>query len=297
MKAIVKTERAPGVAVMQVKDPTPKEHDVLIKVRMAGICGTDLHIYSWDEWSANRIKPPVILGHEFVGDVVEVGSEVTKVKVGEYVSAECHITCGKCYQCKTGESHICQDVKVLGVDADGGFAEYVVVPEDQIWKVDPSIPPEIAAILDPIGNAVYTVLSGDVAGLTLGVVGCGPIGLVSIAVARAAGATHVVAFDVSDYRLNIAKQVGADEVINDVKTDPVEAVMEETEGAGLDVVLEMSGHPNGIRTAFKVLRRGGRMSILGLPKEPLMLDVANDIVPEGYNDPGNPRQKDIPHLV
>jgi threonine 3-dehydrogenase len=281
MKAIVKSKPAPGLDVMIAKDPTPGERDVIVKVRMAGICGTDLHIYSWDEWSKNRIRPPVILGHELVGDVVEVGPEVTRVKKGEYVSAECHITCGKCYQCKTGEAHICQDVKVLGVDMNGCFAEYIAVPESQIWKVDQSIAPEIAAILDPIGNAVYTVLSGEVAGLTLGVVGCGPIGLVAAAVARASGATRVYAFDISDYRLNLAEQVGADEVINDSKVDPIEAVMEETDGAGLDVVLEMSGNPNGIRTAFKVLRRGGRMSMLGLPKEPLMLDIANDIVLKG----------------
>lgn len=279
MKAIVKSEPGPGLDVLQVKEPKlVGTKDVLIKVRMCGICGTDLHIYKWDEWSANRIKPPVILGHEFCGDIVQVGSEVTKAAVGDFVSAECHMACGNCYQCKTGQAHICEKVQVCGIDRHGAYAEYIVIPEDYVWKLDKDFPTEIAAILDPIGNAVYTVLAEDVAGKTVAVVGCGPIGLTAIPVARACGATTVVGYDLSEYRLGMAEKMGADFAIDSSKKDTVASGMDITKGVGFDVVLEMSGHPQGIANAFKMVRAGGRVSMLGLPKGPVSLEIGNDLV-------------------
>jgi len=286
MKAIVKSTPAPGLQVMDVEEPQIGSRDVLIKVKMCGICGTDLHIYSWDEWSANRVKPPVVLGHEFCGHVEQIGSEVTKVKVGDYVSAECHMTCEKCYQCLTNQRHICANVRVCGIDRDGSYAEYVSIPEMYVWKLDDDVPVELAAILDPLGNAVHTVLAGDVAGLTLAVVGCGPIGIASIPISRACGATTVVGFDISDYRLKMADEMGADFVVNSGKTDAVKAAMDITKGIGFDVVLEMSGNQNGIDNAFKMVRAGGRVSLLGLPKSTITLDLANDIVLKGLQVQG-----------
>ncbi|HPP74329.1 MAG TPA: L-threonine 3-dehydrogenase [Armatimonadota bacterium] len=282
MKAIVKSEPGPGLEVLSVKEPKLGSRDVLIKVRVTGICGTDLHIYNWDEWSANRVKPPLILGHEFCGDVVEIGPEVTKVAVGDYVSAECHMACEQCYQCKTGQPHICSNVKVCGIDRHGAYATYVSIPEQFIWKLADDISPEIAAIFDPIGNAVYTVLSGDVAGTTVGIIGCGPIGLAAIPIARASGATCVTGFDISDYRLKMAEgAMGADYVIDSSKVDPLTAAKDITRSVGFDVVLEMSGHPSGINNAFKMVRAGGRVSLLGLPKSAVSVDLANDIVLKG----------------
>ncbi len=286
MKAIVKSQPGPGLEVLQVKEPEIGSLDVLIKVRIAGICGTDLHIYSWDEWSANRVKPPVILGHEFCGDVVAVGSEVRRVSAGEYVSAECHMTCEQCYQCKTNQRHICSNVRVCGIDLDGSYATYIKIPELYVWKVAEDIPPELAAILDPIGNAVHTVLAGEIAGTTVAIVGCGPIGLASIPIARASGATKVVGFDVFDYRLKMAEQMGADYVIDSSKLDPLAAARDITKGLGFDVVLEMSGHAQAIDSAFKMVRAGGRVSLLGLPKSAVSLDLANDIVLKGINVQG-----------
>src|SRR6202007_1641719 len=189
MLAVVKPEAAPGADVREVKVPGFGRTDVLVKVKVASICGTDLHIYNWDRWAQNRIKPPLIPGHEFCGEVVAFGDEVTSVKEGDFVSAEMQVACGKCVQCRTGEAHICQDVKIIGVEADGAFAEYVLIPESNIWKLDSAIPQEYASILDPLGNAVPTGLAGEMAVKTGACTGCGPIGLFAIAVARAVGAT------------------------------------------------------------------------------------------------------------
>ncbi len=184
---------------------------------MASICGTDLHIYNWDRWAQGRIHPPLIPGHEFCGEVAAFGDEVTSVKEGDFVSAEMHVACGKCLQCRTGEAHICQNVKIIGVDANGAFAEYVVIPESNIWKLDPAIPPEYASILDPLGNAVHTVLAGEIAAKTVAITGCGPIGLFAIAVARAVGAASVFAIEVNEHRRKIAQQMKADYVLDPSK--------------------------------------------------------------------------------
>jgi threonine 3-dehydrogenase len=286
MMAVVKPEAAPGTEVREVKVPGFGRTDVLVKVKVASICGTDLHIFEWDRWAQRRIHPPLIPGHEFCGEVVAFGDEVTSVKEGDFVSAEMHVACGKCLQCRTGEAHICQNVKIIGVDADGAFAEYVVIPESNIWKLDPAILPEYASILDPLGNAVHTVLAGEIAAKTVAITGCGPIGLFSIAVARAVGASQVFAIEVNEYRRNIAKQMKADLVIDPSKEDATATIMERTGGLGVDVVLEMAGHPDAIRTAFDVVRRGGRISLLGLTSKPISLNFSEDIIFKGITIQG-----------
>src|SRR5436305_14107604 len=212
MLAVVKPDPAPGAEIRQVKLPVIGRTDVLVKVKVASICGTDLHIYEWDAWAQKRIHPPLVPGHEFCGTVAAIGREVTSVKEGDFVSAEMHVNCGKCLQCRTGEAHICQHVKIIGVDAEGAFADYVKIPESNIWKLDPSIPADYASILDPLGNAVHTVLAGEIAATTVAVIGCGPIGLFSIAVARAVGASQVFALEVNEHRRKLAKAMKADHV-------------------------------------------------------------------------------------
>jgi len=230
MLAVVKPEAAPGAEVREVKVPAFGRTDVLVKVKVASICGTDLHIYNWDRWAQNRIHPPLIPGHEFCGEVAAYGDEVSSVKQGDFVSAEMHVACGKCLQCRTGEAHICQNVKIIGVDADGAFAEYVVIPESNIWKLDPAIPQEYASILDPLGNAVHSVLAGEIAAKSVAITGCGPIGLFAIAVARAVGATTVFAIEVNEYRRKIARDMKADYVLDPSKENASAMVMEKTGG-------------------------------------------------------------------
>ena len=286
MLAVVKSSPAPGAEIRQVKIPVIGRTDVLVKVKVASICGTDLHIYEWDRWAQRRIHPPLIPGHEFCGEVVACGDEVTSVKEGDFVSAEMHVACGKCLQCRTGEAHICQNVKIIGVDADGAFAEYVVIPESNIWKLDPAIPLEYASILDPLGNAVHTVLAGEIAAKTVAITGAGPIGLFSIAVARAVGATTIFVVEINEHRRQIAQKMKADYVIDPAKEDARAMVMEKTGGLGVDVVLEMAGHPSAIRTAFDIVRRGGRISLLGLTSKPMSLNFSEDIIFKGITVQG-----------
>jgi threonine 3-dehydrogenase len=286
MLAVVKPQAKAGVEIRDVAIPQIGHTDVLVKVKVASICGTDLHIYNWDRWAQGRIHPPLIPGHEFCGEVVAYGNEVTSVKEGDFVSAEMHVACGKCLQCRTGEAHICQFVKIIGVDADGAFAEYVRIPESNIWKLDPAIPQEYASILDPLGNAVHTVLAGEIVGRSVAITGCGPIGLFAIAVARAVGAAQVFAIEVNEHRRRIAKEMKADFVLNPAKDDIRSIVAEQTGGAGVDVVLEMAGHPDAIRTAFDIVRRGGRISLLGLTSKPISLNFSEDIIFKGLTVQG-----------
>src|ERR1700722_12435301 len=281
MKALRKTRPERGAHLESVPVPTPGPIEVLVKVRAASICGTDLHIYGWDRWSASRIKTPMTFGHEFCGHVERVGTEVTSVKPGDFLSAEMHVNCGHCRPCRMGQPHVCQNVKIIGIDADGCFAEYVIIPIRNIWKVDPSIPEHYAAILDPLGNAVHTVLSGPVSGLTVGVTGAGPIGLMSIAVARACGAPRIYAIEVKAHRRDLAKKMGADEVFDPTVGDVVAQIKEATDGAGVDVLLEMSGNPNAIHQGFQMLRNGGRASLLGIPNRPVELNLVADIIFKG----------------
>ena len=286
MMAVVKPQAAPGAEIREVKVPGFGRTDVLVKVRVASICGTDLHIYNWDRWAQNRIHPPLIPGHEFCGEVVAYGDEVTSVKEGDFVSAEMHVACGKCLQCRTGEAHICKNVKIIGVDTDGAFAEYVVIPESNIWKLDPAIPLEYASILDPLWNAVHTVLAGEIAAKTVAITGCGPIGLFSIAVARAVGATTIFAIEVNDHRRGLAKEMKADFALDPTKDDVRAIVAEQTGGLGADVVLEMAGHPDAIRTAFDIVRHGGRISLLGLTSKPVSVNFSEDIIFKGLTIQG-----------
>lgn len=283
MSAILKKRPEPGVVLEAVDLPRIGPHDVLIKVRITSICGTDLHIYSWDQWSQNRIRPPQVLGHEFCGDVVEVGGAVESVKVGDFVSAETHIVCHVCFQCRTGQAHVCQNCKIIGVDRDGSFAEYVAVPELAVWKNSPGLRPELASIQEPLGNAVQAALVEDVAGKTVAVLGCGPTGLFATAVARTCGATAVFAADVNDYRLSLAKKMGATEVYNPKtgRQSLSDWIVEANEGYGVDVVLEMSGSPDATRSAFRAVRNGGRVTLFGIPSGPVELDVAEGIIFKG----------------
>jgi threonine 3-dehydrogenase len=286
MLAVVKPEPKPGAEIREVKIPAFGRTDVLVKVSVASVCGTDLHIYNWDPWAQRRIHPPLIPGHEFCGTVAAVGDEVTSVQEGDFVSAEMHVACGKCLQCRTGEAHICQHVSIIGVDSNGAFAEYVVIPESNIWKLDPAIPQEYASILDPLGNAVHTVLAGEIAAKTVAITGTGPIGLFAIAVARACGATQVFAIEVNQYRRKIAQQMKADHVLDPTTQDVRQIIMDLTGGTGVDVVCEMAGHPDAIRTAFNIVRRGGRISLLGLTSKPIALNFSEDIIFKGITVQG-----------
>jgi threonine 3-dehydrogenase len=286
MQAVLKASPAPGAELREVEVPQFGPSDVLVKVKVASICGTDLHIYEWDRWAQRRIHPPLIPGHEFCGEVVAYGGEVTSVKEGDFVSAEMHVACGKCLQCRTGEAHICQNVRIIGVDTDGAFAEFVVIPESNIWKLDPAIPQEYASILDPLGNAVHSVLAGEIAAKTVAVTGCGPIGLFSIAVARAVGAAQVFAIEVNEHRRKIAAQMKADVVLDPTSQNVQKEILEHTGGLGVDVVLEMAGHPQSIRTAFDIVRRGGRISLLGLTSKPISLNFSEDIIFKGITVQG-----------
>jgi threonine 3-dehydrogenase len=281
MKALRKMQPARGLSFETATVPAIGPTDVLVRVRTASICGTDLHIYGWDRWSQGRIKPPVTLGHEFCGVVERVGDEVTAVRAGDFVSAEMHVNCGHCRQCRIGEAHVCQNLKIIGIDQDGAFAEFVKIPGSNIIKLDPSIPEHYGAILDPLGNAVHTVLAGPIAGMTALVTGCGPIGLMSIAVAKACGSSTVLATETNEQRRAMAKTMGADVVINPAKEDVVARIWSETDGTGVDVLLEMSGNPTAIQQGFKALRAGGRASLLGIPTESVPLDLVNDVIFKG----------------
>lgn len=281
MQSVVKSQAAPGMDYVESEVPriTPKE--VLVKVQASSICGTDLHIWEWNHWAARRIRPPQIIGHEFAGEVVEVGADVDSIQVGDYISADSHIPCGRCFQCKTGQSEVCRHVRILGVDQDGCFADYVAVSEVNAWKNDKCVPPALASMQDPLGNAVDTVLAEDVAGKTVLVTGCGPIGVMAVGVARISGATEVIATDVNTYRLELARKMGATRVLNPTETSVNEEILEMTHGVGVDVVLEISGNPAALHQGFKALRPGGRVSLLGLLNRPETIDVNDEIIFKG----------------
>jgi threonine 3-dehydrogenase len=281
MKALRKTQAGKGLKIEAVPVPAIGPTDVLVRVKATSICGTDLHIYGWDRWSQGRIKPPVTLGHEFCGVVERTGGEVTAVKPGDFVSAEMHLNCGHCHQCRLGQAHICQNLRIIGIDLDGAFAEYVKIPATNIWKLDAAIPEHYAAILDPLGNAVHTVLAGPIAGQTVLVTGCGPIGLMSIAIAKACGSSTVFATETNENRRRLAKEMGADLVLDPRAEDPVKTILDSTGGTGVDALLEMSGNPIAIQQGFKALRAGGRASLLGIPTENVPLDLVQDVIFKG----------------
>lgn len=281
MKAVVKTRPGAGMELREMPIPEIGARDVLIKVRATSICGTDLHILHWDAWSAARIKPPIIVGHEFCGDIVQVGKDVTQIKVGDFVSAESHIVDGTCDLCRTGNGHICRNTKIIGVDRDGCFAEYIAMPAENVWIDPPDMPAEIAALQENFGNAVHTALATPLVARKVLMTGCGPVGLMTILVARAAGARSIYVSDVSEYRLSLAKKLGANLTV-DVKTQNLrDIVLQETDGEGVDVLLEMSGVPSAIRDGFDLLKKGGVAVQLGLPGKPLEFDLGNLVILKG----------------
>jgi len=286
MHAIVKNSPEPGLSIKKVPIPKLGRREVLVKIERAAICGTDLHIYEWDSWARSRIKKlPLVIGHEFSGRVVEVGDDVTKVNVGDFVSGETHIVDETCYQCRSSKMHICRNLKILGVDIDGAFAEYIKIPELNAWKNDKTLDPRIAAIQEPLGNAVHAIYPSDnvepVAGKDVLVTGCGPIGLMSIAVLREAGANKIFATEVSEYRLRYAEKMGADIVINPLREDLVKIVLDETDSKGVDILLEMSGAESALLDGLKVVTPGGRVSLLGIFKDKISLDLNSEVIFKG----------------
>jgi threonine 3-dehydrogenase len=280
MEALV-TYAEPGASFQSVPVPPIGPTDALVRVEAASICGTDLHIYRWDDWARHRVHPPMVFGHEFCGEVVSVGSEATRVAPGAYVSAETHIACGECYECLHGLQHICKRVEIIGVDRPGAFAQYIAVPERNLWPTDRRFPPEIATIQEPMGNAVHSALAAPIAGSTVAIFGAGPIGLFTVPIARAAGAARIIMVEPAAFRRNLAARVGSDVVIDPGSENVVARLMEETNGEGVDVVLEMSGNPGAIGQAFGALRYGGHVSMLGIPSRPVELDLADGVIFKG----------------
>ncbi len=283
MRALYKHHAGEGLAFDAERPrPTVGPRDVLIRVKKAGICGTDRHIWQWDEWAASRIPVGIVTGHEFAGVVVAVGEAVTTVEVGRRVSAEGHITAGVDYNSRTGNAHIARDTQILGVDRDGIFAEYVCVPESNVWPIHPRIPDRIAAAFDPLGNAVHTVMAADVSAKTVLISGVGIIGLMGVTVAKAAGAARIYCTDVNPARLGLAKKLGAHEAFDaSGGSEWIKAVRRETRGEGVDVLLEMSGAPTAMDEGFRALRNGGTAALLGLPARSVTFDFNANIIFKG----------------
>ncbi len=281
MKALSKLSAGPGFTLTDVPVPQLGPTDVLIHVEKAGVCGTDAHIYGWDRWAQARIKPPLVVGHEFMGTVAAVGDAVRAVRVGERVSAEGHIADLTCVLCRTGNAHICERVEIIGVDRNGSFAEYVAMPEYNVWKLDPAIPDVYAAIFDPLGNAVHTVMAAGVSIKSVAITGVGSIGLMAIPVARAAGAASVYAIDVNPAKLALAARLGADETFLSSQSDLVDAIKARTGGDGVDVLLEMSGSGAAIDAGLAMVRNGGTAALLGIPSDAVNINLAERIIFKG----------------
>lgn len=279
MTALRKGRAAPGLDIdVHAEVPKLGPRDVLIAVRYVGICGTDRHIYDWDEWSSSRVPAGIVVGHEFMGTVVDVGEAVTRVAVGRRVSAEGHIGCGECEFCRTGRAHICDRLSIIGVDRDGCFAEYIAMPEQNAWLVDDRISDHVAAIMDPLGNAMHAVSAAEVSGKTVLVTGTGVIGLASVAIARYLGAARIVAADIDPGRLALAESFGADVIVRSDDPDWVDQVRDAAFGSGPEVLVEMSGNPDAVRGGFAALRKGGTAALLGLPTAAVPLDLLNDVI-------------------
>ncbi len=279
MKGLVKELPQPG-AVLREDLPIPeiKEDELLVRVKAAAICGTDMHIYPWTQWAQERLKLPMVFGHEFAGEVVAVGSAVRRFKPGDRVAGETHIPCKNCYQCQTGNEHICESMKIIGVHTPGCFSDYIALPEACAWRLDDDIDYQTGALLEPMGVAVHGVLSGEIGGRSIAIYGCGPIGVMGVGVAAACGASKIFAFDLGERKLALAKQMGADVTLQVGKDDIVNTVLEATNGQGVDVVVDFSGAPSAIQEGFKILRKGGRFSMVGLPNGPVSLNLTDDII-------------------
>jgi len=267
------------MVLRDVPEPKIREDEVLIKVRRAGVCGTDVHIYYWDDWASSRCKPPFVVGHEFAGDVAQVGRLVTDVQEGDRVTAEGHIVDGRCLLCRTGNAHVCPYTKIIGVDRDGCFAEYIAMPATNVWHLDDSISYDVGGIHDPMGNAFHTALTADIPGAVVLITGCGPIGIFAVGICRAAGASRIIASDINQKRLDLARQMGAHDAVTPAEVEA--KVKAATGGLGADVVLEMSGVPAAIHQAFAFVRVGGRIQMLGIPTKPIELDLPREVIFKG----------------
>jgi len=281
MTALRKLKPERGLVLQETAVPQPGPTDVLIKVRKAGICGTDGHIFGWDAWAQRRIHPPLTVGHEFMGTVAAAGEAVRGIVPGDRVSAEGHISCGACLLCRTGEAHICEHVQIIGVDCDGAFADYIRMPAVNVWPLDPEIPDDFGAIFDPLGNAVHTVMAAGVSAKSVVITGVGSIGLMAIPVARAAGAARVFAVDVNAEKLALAERVGADAVFDARDPNLVDEILRRTGGDGADVLLEMSGSASAIDSGLQLLRNGGRAALLGIPPDDVKINLAERIIFKG----------------
>jgi threonine 3-dehydrogenase len=272
MRALVKPEAGPGLQMTEVPDPEPGINDVLIAVTKAGICGTDLHIHAWDDWAAGAIEPPLVVGHEFVGEVVEVGSNVSGFTPGDVVSGEGHLVCGRCRNCMAGRRHLCAHTRGVGVNAPGAFAERIVLPMTNVWKHADSIDSDVAAIFDPFGNATHCALSFPVLGEDVLITGAGPIGLMAAAVVRHAGARHVVVTDLNEHRLALARELGATAAV-DPRAEPLHEVQRRLDmHEGFDVGLEMSGSPAALKDMLANMAHGGKIAMLGIPPSEVAID-------------------------
>jgi len=279
MKALVKRAPERGLTLTEVPEPTIRDDEVLIRVRRAGVCGTDVHIYEWDAWASARCKPPFICGHEFAGDVVQVGALVDSVAVGARVTAEGHIVDEHSLFSRTGNAHVDPATRIIGVDRDGCFAEYIAMPASNIWPLDDAVSFDIGGIHDPMGNAFPTALTADIPGAVVLITGCGPIGAFAVGICKAAGAAHIIATDVNPTRLALARRMGANDAVHpDAARD---AVMAASGGHGADVVLEMSGVPSAVHQAFALARPAGRVNMLGIPAKTIDVDFASEIIFKG----------------
>jgi threonine 3-dehydrogenase len=279
VKALVKQSAGPGFVMKDVPEPKIRDDEVLIRVRRAGVCGTDVHIYEWDAWAQGRVRPPIVVGHEFAGEVARVGSLVTDVSEGDRVTAEGHIVDGRCLLCRTGNAHVCPHTRIIGVDRDGCFAEYIAMPATNVWHLDANVSFDIGGIHDPMGNAFHTALTAEIPGASVLITGCGPIGLFAVGICKAAGASRIIATDLNHTRLALAKRMGAHDAIRPEQVSDV--VHQHTDRLGVDVVLEMSGVPAAIHQAFDLVRVGGRVQMLGIPAKPMEVNFATEGIFKG----------------
>nr|WP_298728942.1 L-threonine 3-dehydrogenase [uncultured Steroidobacter sp.] len=285
MRALVKAQAAVGIELQDIPKPTVGPNDVMIRVKRTAICGTDMHIYNWDAWAQKTIPVPMAVGHEYSGEIVEIGSEVQGFKPGDRVSGEGHITCGYCRNCRAGRRHLCRNTLGVGVNRQGSFAEYVVIPAFNAFKLPAAIDDEIASILDPLGNAVHTALAFDVVGEDVLITGAGPIGIMAAAIVRFIGARNVVITDVNDYRLDLARKMGATLALNVTRDSLDDAMKQLGMQEGFDVGLEMSGNASALRSMLRTLHHGGSVAMLGIPSTEVAIDW-NDVILKGLTIKG-----------
>lgn len=278
MKALIKDKPVRGATFIDLPIPQIGDHDLLVRVQAAAICGTDIHIYQWNEYASSRIKLPLLFGHEYAAEVVEVGRNVTNFKKGDRVAVETHVPCGHCYQCNTGLQHICKDMKILGVHMNGAFSEHSILPAVCAWKLDPAISYEIGATMEPFGIGVHAVSKTKPAGKKVIVFGCGPIGIYAQMVAKLSGAEYVIGVDITKERLDLAKKMGTDIVLNSKEIDVVAEVDRITKGFGTDIVVELTGNRAALNDATRTLRRGGDIVLVGLFSGPVELDLVNNVI-------------------